>query len=146
MAEQKDMSSPLPRKTLKSQLTAHLPSTKNAGNNPKGYPRSKDKEEATVRWSTSQFSGSVVSDSLRPPWTAACQASLSIANSRSLLKLMSIEPGMPSSHLILCHPLLLPPSIVPASGSFQMSQFFPSGGQSVGVSALASVFPMNIQD
>ena len=49
MAEQKDMSSPLPRKTFKSQLTAHLPSTKNAGNNPKGYPRSKDKEEATVR-------------------------------------------------------------------------------------------------
>ena len=49
MAEQKDMSSSLPRKTFKSQLTAHLPSTKNAGNNPKGYPRSKDKEEATVR-------------------------------------------------------------------------------------------------
>ena len=47
------------------------------------------------------------------PWTAACQASLSITNSRSLLKLMSIESVMPSNHLILCHPLLLPPSICP---------------------------------
>ena len=42
------------------------------------------------------------------PWTAACQASLSITNSRSLLKLVSIESVMPSNHLILCHPLLLP--------------------------------------
>ena len=47
------------------------------------------------------------------PLTAACQASLSITNSWSLLKLMSIEPVMPSNHLILCHPLLLPPSIFP---------------------------------
>ena len=45
------------------------------------------------------------------PWTAACQASLSITNSQSLLKLMSIESMMPSNHLILCHPLLLLPSI-----------------------------------
>ena len=48
------------------------------------------------------------------PWTAARQGSLSIANSRSLLKLMSIESVMPSNHLILCHPLLLPPSIFPS--------------------------------
>ena len=48
------------------------------------------------------------------PWTAACQASLSITNSQSLLKLMSIELVMPSNHLILCHPLLLPPSIFPS--------------------------------
>ena len=48
------------------------------------------------------------------PWTAARQASLSITNSRNLLKLMSIESVMPSSHLILCHPLLLPPSIFPS--------------------------------
>ena len=48
------------------------------------------------------------------PWTAACQASLSITNSRSLLKLMSIELVMPSNHLILCRPLLLPPSIFPS--------------------------------
>ena len=44
-------------------------------------------------------------------WTAACQASLSITNSQSLLKLMSIKSVMPCNHLILCHPLLLPPSI-----------------------------------
>ena len=48
------------------------------------------------------------------PWTAACQASLSFAISWSLLKLMSIEPVMPSNHLILCHPLLLLPSIFPS--------------------------------
>ena len=47
-------------------------------------------------------------------WTAACQASLSITNSQSLLKLMSIELVMPSNHLILCFPLLLPPSIFPS--------------------------------
>ena len=47
-------------------------------------------------------------------WTAACQASLSITNSWGLLKLMSIESVMPSHHLILCHPLLLPPSIFPS--------------------------------
>ena len=48
------------------------------------------------------------------PWIAACQASLSITNSRSLLKLMSIESVMPSSHLILCRPFLLLPSIPPS--------------------------------
>ena len=48
------------------------------------------------------------------PWTIACQASLSITNSPSLLKLMSIESVMPSNHLILCHPLLLLPSVFPS--------------------------------
>ena len=48
------------------------------------------------------------------PWTAACQASLSISNSQSLLKLMSIELVVPSNHLILCHSLLLQPSIFPS--------------------------------
>ena len=48
------------------------------------------------------------------PWTAASQASLSITNSRSLLKFMSIESVMPSNHLILCRPLLLPPSVFPS--------------------------------
>ena len=75
------------------------------------------------------------------PWTAARQASLSITNSRSLLKLMSIESVMPSNPLILCHPLL-PPSIFLALGSFSMSQFFASGGQGIGVSASASVLPL----
>ena len=55
------------------------------------------------------------------PWTAACQASLSITNSQSLLKLMSIESVMPSSHLILCCSLLLPPSIFPSIRVLQMS-------------------------
>ena len=54
-----------------------------------------------------------MSDSVTP-WTAACQVSLSITNSQSLLKLMSIESVMPSKHLILCCPLLLPPSIFPS--------------------------------
>ena len=79
------------------------------------------------------------------PWATVCQASLSITNSRSLLKLMSIESVMPSNHLILFHPLLLP-SIFPNITVFQMSQLFPSGGQSIGISASASVLPMNIQD
>ena len=64
-----------------------------------------------------QFSHSVVSDSVTP-WTAARQASLSITNSWSLLKLMSIESVMPSNHLILCHPLLLLPSIFPSMRVF----------------------------
>ena len=80
------------------------------------------------------------------PWTAACQVSLSITNSWSLFRLMSKESVMPSNHLILCHPLFLPPQPFPASGSWQMSQLFASGGQSIGVSASTSVLPMNIQD
>ena len=79
-------------------------------------------------------------------WTAARQASLSIANSRSLLKLMSLSRW--------CYPTISS-SVVPfsscfqsfqASGSLPMSSFFPSGSQSIGVSASASVLPMNIQD
>ena len=77
-------------------------------------------------------------------WTAAHQAPLSITNSWSLLKLMSIESVMPSNHLILCHPLLPCLQSFPASRSFQMSQLIASGGQSIGVSALASVLPMNL--
>ena len=80
------------------------------------------------------------------PWAAARQASLSITNSQSLFKLISIESVMPSSHLILCHPLLLLPSIFPTIRVFQMSQLFPSGGQSIGVSASTSVLPVNTQD
>ena len=79
------------------------------------------------------------------PWTVACQASLSITNAWSLLKRMFIESVVPSNHLILCHPLLLLPSIFPASGSFPKSQFFTSGGQNIGASASASVLSVNIQ-
>ena len=63
---------------------------------------------------TLQFSHPVVSDSFETPWTAAHQASLSITNSWSLLKLMYIEWVMPSNHLILCRPLLLLPPIPPS--------------------------------
>ena len=77
------------------------------------------------------------------PWTAAHLASLSITNSWSLPKLTSIELVMPSNHLILCRPLLLPPSIFPSIRLFSfflMSQVFTSGGQSIGVSASAWSF------
>ena len=81
------------------------------------------------------------------PWTAACQASLSITNSQSLLQLMSIKSVMPSNHLILCRPLLLLPSILFTIRVFSnVGQFFTSGGQSIGASASASVLPMNTQD
>ena len=80
------------------------------------------------------------------PWISAYQSSPSITNSRSSLKLMSIEVVIPSSHLILCHPLLSCPQSLPKSGSFPISQLFAWGGQTIGVSASASVPPMNTQD
>ena len=79
------------------------------------------------------------------PWTAAHKASLSITNSRSLHKLMSIESVMPSNHLILCHPLLLLPSIFPSFRVF--SQWVnTSGCESIGAWASASALPMNIRN
>ena len=73
---------------------------------------------SSLEWQSGAFYDSVQSLShvrlFVIPWTAACQAFLSITNSRSLLKPMSIELVMPSNHLILCHPLLLPPSIFPS--------------------------------
>ena len=86
-----------------------------------------------------------MSDSVTP-WTAAHQASLSLSNAWSLLKLMSIELVMTSSHLILCCPFFSCLQSFPASRYFPMSQFFASGGQSIGVSPSESVPPMNIQD
>jgi len=80
------------------------------------------------------------------PMTAACQASLSITNSWSLLKLMSIELVMPSNHPSSVVPFSSCPQSFRASGSFQMSQFFKSGGQSIGILASTSVLPMNIWD
>ena len=77
------------------------------------------------------------------PWTVARQASLSITNSWSLLKLMSVVLMMPSNHLSV-----IPFSHLrsfPASGSFPMSRFFIAAGESIGVSASASVLPVNIQ-
>ena len=77
---------------------------------------------------------------------ATGQASLFITNTQRLLKLMSIESVMPSNHLILCCPLLLLTSIFPSIRVFSNESVFESGGQSIGVSASASVLPMNIQD
>ena len=89
------------------------------------------------------------------PWTAAPQASLSITNSWSLLKFTSVESVMPFNRLILCCHLLFLPSVFASIRKlmklirklfFPMSQFFASGGQSIGVSASAAVLPVNIQD
>ena len=79
------------------------------------------------------------------PWIAARQASLSITNFWSSLRCTSIESVMPSSHLILCRPLLLLPQSLPASEPFPMNQLFARGGQSTGVSVLASFLPKNTQ-
>ena len=79
------------------------------------------------------------------PWITAHQASLSITNSRSSLRLMSIESVMPSSHLILCVPFSSCPQSLPASESFPMSQLFTWSGQSTRVSALASFLPKKSQ-
>ena len=80
------------------------------------------------------------------PWTAAHQASLSITNSQSLLKLCPLSwwchPSISSS----VGPFSSCPQSFPASGSFPMSQLFALGGQSIGVSASTSVLPMNTQD
>ena len=78
------------------------------------------------------------------PWTAARQASLSITNSQSLPKLMSIELVMISNHLILCCPLLLLPSVFTNIRAFSNESVFTSGGQNIVVSASTSVLPMNI--
>ena len=78
-------------------------------------------------------------------WIAACQASLSITNSQSLFKLMSIESVTPSNHLILCCPLLLLPSIFPSIRVFSNELAITSGGQSIGASASAPVLP-DVQD
>ena len=96
-------------------------------------------------WLNAQFSRSVVSDSATP-CIAACQASLSITNSRSSLKLMCIESVMQSAISSSVVSFSSCPQSLPASGSFPMSQLFAWGGQSIGVSASASVLPMNTQD
>ena len=80
------------------------------------------------------------------PWIAAHQASLSIITSRRLLKLMPIESVMPSSHLTLCCPLLLLPPIPPNIRVFSNESSLAWDGQSIRVSASASVLPMNTQD
>ena len=78
------------------------------------------------------------------PWTTPCQASLSITNSWSLLKFISFKSLMPSNYFTLCHPLLLLPSICPTMGSFLVSQFFASGGQSRPVPMRVAPGPLGI--
>ena len=105
-------------------------------------------------WVSYQFSSAQSLGSVQlfaTPWTAACQASLTIINSQSLLKLMSIESVMPYNHLILCCPLLLLPSIFPSIRIFSSESL-------VGIrwwnywsfsfirTEYSSVLPMNIQD
>ena len=80
------------------------------------------------------------------PWTAACQASLCITNSWSLLTLTSVRLVMPCKHLILCRPLLLLPSIFPRIRVFPNESILCIRWPKIGVSASASVLPMNIQD
>ena len=93
------------------------------------------KYEILVVWSLSSI------QQFTAQWIVARQASLSFTFSQSLLKLMSTESVMPSNYLILCHHLLLLPSVFPALGSFPVSWLFISGGQSIGALASASVLP-----
>ena len=79
------------------------------------------------------------------PWIATCQA-FQMSNTNSRSQLMSIESVISSNHLILNHLFSSCPQSLLASGSFTMSQLFTWGSQSIGVSALASVLPMNTQD
>ena len=80
------------------------------------------------------------------PWTAARQASLPIANSHRLLKFICIQSEMSSNHLILCRPLLLPPSVFSSIRVFPNESALHVRWPNTGVSASASVLPMNIQD
>ena len=80
------------------------------------------------------------------PMNRSTPASLSITNSWSSPRLMCFEPVMPSSHLILCHPLLLLPPIPPSIRVFSNESALASGGQSIGLSASPSVLPMNTQN
>ena len=104
----------------------------------------KTQRESAIR--SVQFRHSVVSNSLRPPWIAACQASPSIATCWSSPKLMCVKSVM--------HPAISPsvvpfsscPQSLPPSGSFPMSQLFAWGSQGIGVTTSALVLPMNTQD
>ena len=112
------------------------------------YSKFQRRKLVKLQFSSVQFSSV---QSLSPvqlfatPRITACQASLSITNSRSSLRFMSIESVMPSSHLILCRPLLLLPQSLLESESFPMSQLFAWGGQSTGASAVASFLPKKSQ-
>ena len=101
--------------------------------------------ESNITQSLVQVSRSVVSDSVTS-WTAARQASLSITKSRSLLKLMSIESVMTFNHLILCHPLLLQPSIFPNIRVFSNDSVLHTRWPKYWSFSFNIVLPVNIQD
>ena len=90
------------------------------------------------------FRCSVMSDFLQPHGLQHARPPCPSISPHGLLNLMSIKSAMAYNHPIFCHPLLLLPQSLPASGSFPVSQLFASDGQSIGASA--SVLPMNIQD
>ena len=116
-------------------------------------PRTLDQKAERAKWSDKPRSSlwvcccsvAQLCPTLCNPMGCSTQAFLFFTIFWSLLKLMSIKSVMPSNHLILCRPLLLLQSF-PASGSFPMSQFFTSHGQSIRASASASVLLVNIQD
>ena len=111
------------------------------------WPMRRKDESAEVTWKSVSSVQSLSRVRLfATPWTTALQPSLSITNSQSLLKPMSIVSVMPSNHLIPCHPLLLRLSIFPSIRVFSKEWVLQSGGQTIGVSASASVLPMNTQD
>ena len=118
---------------------------KSSWSNPR---RHHDKFQALHIWSSDQIRSDQSLSRVQlfaTPWIAARQASLSITKFWSSLRLTSIGSVMPSSHLILCHPLLLLPPIPPSIRVFPVSQLFAWGGQSTGVSALASFLPKKSQ-
>ena len=112
---------------------------------------SKEEKESnlSLRGNWNQFS-SVQSLShvqlFETPWTAAHQAYLSISNSQSLLRLMSVELVMPSNHLILCCPLLLPPSVLPSIRVFPNESVFRIRWPKYRSFSFNIIFPMNTQD
>ena len=105
---------------------------------------SMDRGACGLQFSSVQFSHSLMSDSLQPHGLQHTRLPCP-SPTLSFLRLMSIELVMPSNHLILCRPLLLPPSIFPSIRVFS-NESFASGGQSIGFSPSASVLPVNVLD
>ena len=113
--------------------------------NKKRYPMSKDKEEALTRWSVQFTSVAQSCPTLCDPMNRSTPGLPVHHQPRSSLRLTSIMSVMPSSHLILCGSLLLLPPIPPSIRVFSNESTLPWGGQSTGVSALASFLPKKFQ-
>ena len=119
--------------TYSSILACKIPRTEKPGR-----LQSTGSQRVGHDWATS-LSVTQSCPTLGDPMDYSTQASPSITNSQCLLKFKFIKSVMPSNYLILCHPFLLLPSVFPSTRVFSMSQFFASGGQSIGASASASV-------